>query len=150
MNTNIYKQKESGVALLFALGLLSLLLLLGLGFFTNISVAQKIAINSNNRTQTKMLAASAINRALMGLMLHQDNILKDPNNQNKEKPTSFDSVISKANLNPSSDNNDFLVGEQSLLSFIDSKDKKISSRYLYWSCNFLLICSNFSSCRIVF
>ena len=65
---------ESGVALLFALGLLSLLLVIGLGFFTNITIARKIAVNSNNRSQAKILAQSALNRALMNIMIYQHNI----------------------------------------------------------------------------
>lgn len=50
---------QRGIALLFALGMLSLLLILGLAFVTNALVAQKVAQNNSSRSQAKMLAQSA-------------------------------------------------------------------------------------------
>ena len=41
-------KNESGVALLFALGILSLLLVLGLAFASNALLAQKVAYNNSS------------------------------------------------------------------------------------------------------
>ena len=64
-------QKESGVALLFALGILSLLLVLGLAFASNALLAQKVAANNSNRSQAKLLAQSAISRITIAMMYYQ-------------------------------------------------------------------------------
>jgi len=72
----IVKNKERGVALLFALGLLSMLLILGLAFVGNAIVAQKVAVNNSSRTQARMLAVSAVNRAAASIMLYQHQIWK--------------------------------------------------------------------------
>ena len=45
----IYKRNQRGVALLFALGVLSLLLIMGLAFVANSLLAQKIANNNSSR-----------------------------------------------------------------------------------------------------
>lgn len=63
--------KESGVALLFALGILSLLLILGLAFASNALLAQKVAANNSNRSQAKLLAQSAISRIATAIMYYQ-------------------------------------------------------------------------------
>ncbi len=62
---------ESGVALLFALGILSLLLVLGLAFASNALLAQKVARNNSNRSQAKLLAQSAISRIATAIMYYQ-------------------------------------------------------------------------------
>lgn len=64
-------KKESGVALLFALGILSLLLVLGLAFASNALLAQKVAANNSNRSQAKLLAQSAISRITIAMMYYQ-------------------------------------------------------------------------------
>lgn len=61
---------QRGIALLFALGMLSLLLILGLAFVTNALVAQKVAQNNSSRSQAKMLAQSAISRMTVSLMYY--------------------------------------------------------------------------------
>lgn len=65
------KNNESGVALLFALGILSLLLVLGLAFASNALLAQKVAANNSNRSQAKLLAQSAISRIAIAVMYYQ-------------------------------------------------------------------------------
>ena len=64
-------KNESGVALLFALGILSLLLVLGLAFASNALLAQKVASNNSNRSQAKLLAQSAISRIATAIMYYQ-------------------------------------------------------------------------------
>lgn len=64
-------KNESGVALLFALGILSLLLVLGLAFASNALLAQKVARNNSNRSQAKLLAQSAISRIATAIMYYQ-------------------------------------------------------------------------------
>ncbi len=65
------KRNQRGVALLFALGVLSLLLVMGLAFVANSLLAQKIASNNSSRSQAKMLAQSAISRMAISLMYYQ-------------------------------------------------------------------------------
>lgn len=64
-------KNESGVALLFALGILSLLLVLGLAFASNALLAQKVAYNNSSRSQAKLLAQSAISRIAIAMMYYQ-------------------------------------------------------------------------------
>ena len=71
MNYSKQKNNQDGVALLFALGLLSLLLVIGLGFFTSTSISAKIANNNRNRSQAKTLSQAAISRVLIALMQYQ-------------------------------------------------------------------------------
>lgn len=71
MPRRIAKNNESGVALLFALGILSLLLVLGLAFASNALLAQKAAHNNSSRSQAKLLAQSAISRIATAIMYYQ-------------------------------------------------------------------------------
>ena len=63
------RRAQRGVALLFALGILSLLLILGLASVTNALLAQRVASNNSSRSQAKMLAQSAISRMAISLMV---------------------------------------------------------------------------------
>ena len=65
--TNTEHQK--GVALLFALGILSLILVMGLAFLGNSLISQKIAFNSQESSVSRFLARSAVDRALAHLTL---------------------------------------------------------------------------------
>ncbi|MDR0932437.1 MAG: hypothetical protein LBM70_05380, partial [Victivallales bacterium] len=65
------RRNQRGVALLFALGILSLLLIFGLAFVTNALLSQKIAGNNRSRSQAKMLAQSAISRMAISMMFYQ-------------------------------------------------------------------------------
>ena len=90
----IFKKRRSshGVALLFALGILSLLLILGLAFVSNALLAQKAASNNSNRALAKMLAQSAISRVATSLMVYQHALLVD--NDLDELPKDFSSICS--------------------------------------------------------
>ncbi|MBQ9501801.1 MAG: hypothetical protein IJU70_06570 [Lentisphaeria bacterium] len=70
---------ESGVALIFALGLLTLLSVLGVAFVTNSLTAQKIAANVGSRDEARLLMDSAVNRVMISLMavLRQDKSTSD-------------------------------------------------------------------------
>ena len=59
------RQREQGVALLLALGVLSLLLVSGLAFVTNALLAQKSAAAYRFRSQSQLLGKSAVNRIMM-------------------------------------------------------------------------------------
>ncbi len=61
------KKDEKGIALLFTLGILALLLVMALAFATNSIVEQKVASATNTRSQTRLLARTAVNRALCGM-----------------------------------------------------------------------------------
>lgn len=71
MFRKINVNNESGVALLFALGILSLLLVLGLAFASNALLSQTVAANNSNRSQAKLLAQSAISRIATAIMYYQ-------------------------------------------------------------------------------
>ena len=94
MRKKIHRPRGSrGVALLFALGILSLLLVLGLAFVANAIIAQKVAFNNSTRTQAKMLAQSAISRAATAIMLYQYQAQQLPASR-KFWPTEFTTVYS--------------------------------------------------------
>ena len=59
------RQREQGVALLLALGVLSLLLVSGMAFVTNALLAQKSAAAYRFRSQSQLLGKSAVNRVMM-------------------------------------------------------------------------------------
>ncbi len=86
-------QGAHGVALLFALGILSLLLILGLAFVSNALLAQKIASNNSNRTLAKMLAQSAISRIAAGIRIYHVAYLGG-NFDTDELPNNFSSLCS--------------------------------------------------------
>ena len=65
---NMSRNHEDGVALIFALGLLTLLSVLGVAFVTNSLTAQKIAANVGSRNQARILMDSAVNRVMITLM----------------------------------------------------------------------------------
>ena len=73
MTKQIKDTRERGVALLFALGLLALMSVLGVAFVTNALNAQKTAVNIGARNQSRILLDSAINRIMIGITaaLHQ-------------------------------------------------------------------------------
>ena len=85
--------QRHGVALLFALGVLSLLLILALAFVTNAVVARKVAYNISSRSQAKMLAQSAISRIATAIMLYQYQA-ENPGSNPKFWPTEFTGVYS--------------------------------------------------------
>ncbi|OGV55695.1 MAG: hypothetical protein A2017_03175 [Lentisphaerae bacterium GWF2_44_16] len=66
------KKDNRGIALLFSLGMLSLLLVLALSFASNSIIERKVAVNTDNRAAARFLAQSAVNRAI-GII---DNVYK--------------------------------------------------------------------------
>lgn len=95
MRKKYYKcKRRQGVALLFALGILSLLLILGLAFVSNALLAQKVAFNNSSRAQAKMLAQSAISRVAASVMLYQHQAYNQADSSKKFWPTSFTSLFS--------------------------------------------------------
>ena len=63
-----YRQQR-GVALLFALGILSLILVSGLAFLGNALISQKLSHNNLELASAKFLGRSAVDRALSHLMM---------------------------------------------------------------------------------
>ncbi|HJH03667.1 MAG TPA: hypothetical protein K8W19_06530 [Victivallis vadensis] len=95
MRKKYYKcKRRQGVALLFALGILSLLLILGLAFVSNALLSQKVAFNNSSRAQAKMLAQSAISRVAASIMLYQHQAYNQADSSKKFWPTSFTSLFS--------------------------------------------------------
>ena len=60
---------QSGAALLFALGILSLLLISGVAFLGNALITQKVMLNNEESASAKTLAHAALNRAMAHLSL---------------------------------------------------------------------------------
>ncbi len=89
-------RRQQGVALLFALGILSLLMILGLAFVTNSVIARKVAHNTGSRSQAKMLAQSAISRAAISIMVYQYQAENPAGTNAKFWPTSFSQIYSFA------------------------------------------------------
>ena len=81
--------REDGAALLFALGFLSMMLVLGLGFVTTSLLSQKIAANNSTRTQARLLARSAAARAALYIMLYNDQAII-----NGETLSGYDAICS--------------------------------------------------------
>lgn len=72
------RSRERGAALLFAIGILAMLMMLGLGFVTNAMIANRIASNNSRRSQTRALARAAVAHAMTQIMLYADQA-NDPN-----------------------------------------------------------------------
>ena len=71
VKSDFHRRNERGVALLFALGILSLLLFIGLAFVADSVIALKIGANNSNRTGSEILARSALNNAAISVMAYQ-------------------------------------------------------------------------------
>ena len=76
------KSKQKGIALLFALAMLSLLLIMAIGFATSAIFEQKAAANSASTTNARVFAQSAMNRVVALLNVYGDSIQysHDPTN----------------------------------------------------------------------
>ena len=72
---NIRKASQKGVALLFALGILGLLLVMALGFATNSIFDQLIATNSSNNASARVIANSGLERVCLMLQNYPDQML---------------------------------------------------------------------------
>ena len=68
------KQKQSGIALIFALAMLSLLLIMAIGFATSAIFEQKAATNSASTSNARIMAQSALNRVLTLLNVYGERI----------------------------------------------------------------------------
>ena len=62
-------REQQGVALIFALGILSLILVMGMAFLGNALIGQKIAFNSRETASARLTARSALDRAMSQLVL---------------------------------------------------------------------------------
>lgn len=108
---NVNWTGQQGVALLFALGILSMLLILGLAFVANSLLAQKVAANNSNRSQAKMLAQSGISRMVISLMYYQELVA-----EKGYSVKDYSDVYSVGDPDTSSDaKKDGLLGEKSKL-----------------------------------
>lgn len=65
---------EKGMALLFALGILSALMVLGVAFVGSSLFYQNIAVNRRARSEAMVLARSAANRVAAAVMFYQDQL----------------------------------------------------------------------------
>ena len=137
--TNTEHQK--GVALLFALGILSLILVMGLAFLGNSLISQKIAFNSQESSVSRFLARSAVDRALAHLTLFNLIQARDHATYYAADASSVFSRISAGNLNVAGDTQTtgsvLAAVSQDQLSGNDSKlnvEKKYDTPW-YWGKN---------------
>lgn len=108
------KHEQRGVALLFALGMLTLLLISGMAFVANALTAQKIAANNGARSQARVFAQSALSRVLASVMIYQYQLQKIQG----EFPENFNEIYSHGTVKVSGsdeETNDKLSGKDSLL-----------------------------------
>lgn len=133
------QNKRHGVALLFALGILSLLLILGLAFVSNALLARKVAFNNSTRSQAKMLAQSAINRVAISLMLYQYQAEHQTDLSKQFWPTEFTAIYSydkvkTLNSDSGETTNDQLTGDNSKLNYLNNDlDYKGSNSKAVWT-----------------
>lgn len=71
---NVRKKSQKGVALLFALGILGLLLVMALGFATNSIFDQLIASNSSSNSSARAIANSGLERARLIIQNYSDTM----------------------------------------------------------------------------
>ena len=109
------KRDQRGVALLFALGMLTILLVTGMAFVANALTAQKVANNNGARSQGRVFAQSALSRVMASIMLYQYQVQKSLG----EFPDNFDAIQSHGTvtLNGTADQttDDGLTGKDSML-----------------------------------
>ena len=113
-------RREEGMALLFALGFLAMMLILGLAFVTTSLLAQKIAANNSSRAQARMFARSAAARAMLNIMLYNDQAALQAKNIED-----YDSIYSRdeAKYNNGSSTSSGIVSDQLHRSNENSSDE---------------------------
>ncbi len=126
----ITQDKEKGIALLFSLGILSLLLILAVSFTATCLVEVKNAENNAFRASARMLAESTINK-VAGLMQSYDNVLcsytASGSNQGHSDwiyKLGTDEIFTWDNSYASSINWEYLIAS-------DGTNNKIIGRYAY-------------------
>ncbi|MBE6363459.1 MAG: hypothetical protein E7054_07380 [Lentisphaerae bacterium] len=133
------KKEQRGVALLFALGMLTILLVTGMAFVANALTAQKVAANNGARSQGRVFAQSALSRVMASIMLYQYQVQKSLG----EFPDNFDAIQSYGKVNTGAvetETSDGLTGADSLLKL--PNDNSIISIGLAKQFNNALTASN--------
>ena len=128
MKRKIYKN-QSGVALLFAIGILSLLMFLGLAFVTNAILTQKVAFNNASRSQAKVFGKTAINHILAHLMYTQ---LKHNTDNGTLVGVDFSNVYSHSNLTENHTDSIEKNSDKSLLFYSEGNTKYPHSEDIKW------------------
>jgi hypothetical protein len=72
--TNNYCKKEKGIALIFTIGLLALISALAILYVGTTSLNNKAAKNHNDLASARMLARSAVNRAMVAMKLYTGDL----------------------------------------------------------------------------
>ena len=98
MRNKVVDTRESGMALVFAIGLLALMLAVGLAFVGNALIFRKVALNNSSRTQSRMLALSAANRAAAAVMMYQQQFAAV--SAADDFPANFDMIYSYGKYDP--------------------------------------------------
>ncbi|MFA6104557.1 MAG: hypothetical protein WCV67_20950 [Victivallaceae bacterium] len=87
-------RKQQGIALIFALAMLSLLLIMAIGFATSAIFEQKAASNSASSTNARILAQSALNRVITLLGVYGANVQYSYDKYNPTTPTNNNDMLS--------------------------------------------------------
>ncbi len=124
---------QRGVALLMALGFLSLLLVMGIAFVTNATVARKSAANFRARTQAKSIADSAVNRLMASIAVSVYDKIQNGSAGDYTQPAD---MVSLKNADDT-DESVILAKENSLLTTIIYGEKFIPRsvkppKWEYW------------------
>ncbi len=130
---------ESGVALVFAIGLLGLMLAVGIAFVGNALLFKQVAVNNSSRTQARMIAHSALSRAMASVMLYQEQLsltVKDGAAVGVESVSDFGGSYSFDEINLSLEqqdgstekSRDSLLGSKSLL-LLPGNDKIVPRNF---------------------
>ncbi len=139
----VKNNSENGAVLVFAIGLLALLLLVGLAFVGNSINYRKVAENNSSRSQARMFALSAVSRAASSLQIYSHQYIKYDSSH--EPPKSFDHIFSFAKYDEDGavssggayEYNDGLVGDFSLMLLPENSSVLSTQRAQAFNSRFL-------------
>ena len=142
MKNTSFQNSEKGIAIVFALGFISLLFLLAIGFLTSSIIQKDIGQNNNNLTTTRLLAEAGLQRTIAAMKLNSLDAAKDFSNVYTHEgdgskayyedlkellPTTVNDITYYSwpnNYNPSSD-------DSVTWQYIKDEDGKILYRFAY-------------------
>ncbi len=86
-------RKEAGVAIVFALGMISLLFVLALGFSTNAIIKRKTADNNNQQKTARIIAQSGLQRVIAAMQYNCINVSKDFTNVVSHQGNDYEDLV---------------------------------------------------------
>jgi len=77
MKSNVFRDSEKGIAVVLALGVVSLLLIIAVGFITTAIIERKTEENYSSLTVARLVAQSGLKRVIAGMKLYSSDVSKD-------------------------------------------------------------------------